>query len=874
MSQRFKMDANETANHQHEAEYKAWRKNFEKQYNGNPRLASGTWFRRPELKPAELEARVEELRQSHMESAYQKQRYRNACGYKNHEKYTDLDAYYSSTKQFPRRLVVQATADARDDKRPRHWGHRDLKGRIPLVVRLSEFCLNPFGFDEYDGGYTDEEIDEDEEKMKSKGEKNTGRRIWTAVVLHPLHWITSITLTLLLSWIIQICVSVNVISTPWTDSNSSEPYSDYENVHWTWPKHAVNILDQSPRNRNPQSNITRLTIPRLLVVKDKGQWVAKETSKLRYDTGMLPPYIFFSFSRSNYPANDGTGKPADNKTLRPFFHSIAQSILDHENKGRGPEEQIEAFWVDTDCVSKPSSADYAKDVNTICDAVRCSKRVYIVLPSDTPEDKLNWGKRIWTLPEVLLGAEKIRYCVVPSWRMDNPKPSKFPAVSLTDMYKSFWLPHRTDPHASTGEGHGQREEDAICHLIDHYTNRTILSDLQRFTFAVQALAQLTTGSDDVEGYTTPLMAYAAMGLMSYRLNPDESDNAFQAIARLSLVNDTNRLLERLICLSPRAVIPPTNTGDETKQAFGSNIKILRNIADRDQYWTHLWDINPICDVVGIADEDTPTVILDRCRGIPIRWKSFPRLKYTKGLNGLRANLRILVMHIGSLFFVAGINLFPTVAALGFSIVSRKTIDFSSINVAQSLFAVLPFLVVGWIISWYSPTAVRKLCDGGQKDVSCHLVGFEGVMSLKEIEKTMYYNYHGRLSYAASTTPFSENLRHKHLRTGKEPKDPNFWTNELARLQIPRTHRLFTIVDTGNLTVSVVAAERPPVVALICGREGGMLRALLCSWRFENNCLYRESVMRMRSSLEGHSTPNDWLKVSLASQGDANRMRMP
>ncbi|KAK5685791.1 hypothetical protein LTS12_029041 [Elasticomyces elasticus] len=139
---------------------------------------------------------------------------------------------------------------------------------------------------------------------------------------------------------------------------------------------------------------------------------------------------------------------------------------------------------------------------------------------------------------------------------------------------------------------------------------------------------------------------------------------------------------------------------------------------------------------------------------------------------------------------------------------------------------------------------------------------------------MYYNYHGRLSYAASTTPFSENLRHKHLRTGKEPKDPNFWTNELARLQIPRTHRLFTIVDTGNLTVSVVAAERPPVVALICGREGGMLRALLCSWRFENNCLYRESVMRMRSSLEGHSTPNDWLKVSLASQGDANRMQMP
>jgi hypothetical protein len=39
-----------------------------------------------------------------------------------------------------------------------------------------------------------------------------------------------------------------------------------------------------------------------------------------------------------------------------------------------------------------------------------------------------------------------------------------------------------------------------------------------------------------------------------------------------------------------------------------------------------------------------------------------------------------------------------------------------------------------------------------------------------------------------------------------------------KLKIPDTHRLFTIVDMGSLSVSVIAAERPPVVALICGRE--------------------------------------------------------
>jgi hypothetical protein len=90
--------------------------------------------------------------------------------------------------------------------------------------------------------------------------------------------------------------------------------------------------------------------------------------------------------------------------------------------------------------------------------------------------------------------------------------------------------------------------------------------------------------------------------------------------------------------------------------------------------------------------------------------------------------------------------------------------------------------------------------------------------------------------------------------------------------IPDSHRLFTIVDTGDLTVTVIAAQRPPVVALIAGREGGMLRSLLCSWRFETNCLYRECVIRMRSSLEEQATPNDWLKISLASQSDVNQTR--
>lgn len=881
---------------------KAFVKNLRKQYGGHPVWVTESPYWRPVLDEGQQDAREKELLRNRTEGAYQKQRYLNPWGIETHEKYVDRDVYYSMTKGYPRRLVVQATGKAREqaryDKRPRHWGQRRVTGNAPLIVKLSELCLDPFNLDEFD------------QEDKSGREKKGSRKL-LMVVMRPLHWIASAILTMLLSWAIQVGVCVQILSTPWTDSNSFEPYGDYENVHWAWPKHAVNTLDQSPTNPKPQTTISKLTIPRFLVVWDKKErrWEVKETIQLRDEnTGMLEPYIFLSFSRANYAASD--------EELRPFFHSVAKEILGYENAGKDPKDHLRAFWVDTDCISRTSSAEYTNGVNTICDAVRCSKRVYILLPSDSSEEKRAWGNRMWTLPEVLLAAEKIRYCVTPSWstqyRMQEPLPFFLQEVSLTDMYESFWPLHSTSQRASIGKGYDEEHENAISHLIDHYTNRTTLSDLQQFTFAVQALAELTSGSDDVQGYSTPDVAYAAMGLMSYRLVPDETDSAYQAIARLSLVNDTNRLLERLICLCPRPALLPTDTKGKKK-----DLLFLRNIADKDRYGTHLWDIKPLCDIVGIGNEETPTVILDGCRGIPIRWKNFPRLKYTRGLSGLRPNLQIIVMALGSWFFLVAFNTFGAVAALGFatlvkpfagSYLKKEGIDpnksshgdnaladlsgdkseqaknslersLSSEYVVYSLLSVAVFFVVGWIISWCSPRVVRQLCSGGQQGVSCHLVGFEGTMSLKEIEKVMYSNYHGRLSYAASTTPFSQTLHYNHIRMGKEPdrKDEEglqgFWEAERARLGIPDTHTLFTIVDTGNLTVSVIAAERPPVVALICGREGGMLRAVLCSWRFENNCLYREGVMRMRSSMIGSSSPNDWLKVSLASQGDTNEILM-
>ncbi|KAL5337360.1 hypothetical protein BJX70DRAFT_249511 [Aspergillus crustosus] len=875
------MGNRQSSNRRSEEVLPEWQRSIHKHYDGTKHWASGVRSRRPQLSPEQLEDRVLELDALHGEDTQRERprQYLNVWGDDEHEKFTDLDVYYSSTKEFARRLVVQATETAMKDTRPRHWNHRRVTGNPPLVIRLTELCLNPFDLDKFDGSsVVDGKQAERGENKRNK--KSLPRRVLSILVLKPLHWILSAVLTLLLGWIIQVLLSVEVVTAPWTENSAVESYLEYQNVDWEWPKHAVNILDQSPKNKNPQSILTNITIPKRLVVKaENGEWQVTDTKDLRsQETGMLEPYVLLSFKRASY-----FKRIPDKEELRLFFRSVAESVLREENATRNPKEPpIKAFWVDTDCVSQSPPEEWIQDVNTICDAVRCATRVYILLPSDNDPDKKTWGERIWTLPEALLAAEKLRYWVTVPGNTHGDILSPPKNLLLTDMYKSFWADRDT------------RLESAISHLIDHYTNRTTLSELQMFTFAVQALARLSMGTD-IKGYEANAMAYAAMGLMSYRLTPIKNDTVFQTIARLSLVNDSNQLVERLLCLSPKPGDQPPpprpNENGEYTENFANNAELLCNVAEKDQYCTQLWDIHPLCNVVGIGDDQaTPTVIMDRCRGIPIRWTSFPRLKYASNMDGFRATISQWIVYLGAWFFASGFNQFQTVVTLAFSttaprnstnttvssdsesVQTQQVIAFDRANLEYAMFSILVFIVIGWIISWFSPRAVRELCNNGTRGVSSHLVGIEGTLPLKDIEVALYGNYHDRLSYAPSTTPFCwHRLRHPRFRQGQNV-DPGYWEEMRQKLGVPDTHRLFTIVDTGDLSVSVIAAERPPVVALICGREGGMLRAVLCSWRFESNTLYRETVMRMRSSLEEVSRPNDWLKISLASQGDVTRMR--
>jgi len=47
-------------------------------------------------------------------------------------------------------------------------------------------------------------------------------------------------------------------------------------------------------------------------------------------------------------------------------------------------------------------------------------------------------------------------------------------------------------------------------------------------------------------------------------------------------------------------------------------------------------------------------------------------------------------------------------------------------------------------------------------------------------------------------------------------------------------------------VTLISAPRPPVVALLCAAEGGMQRAVLCSFHWPTQTLRRETVIRMET----------------------------
>ena len=754
---------------------------------------NGYWYRRPKRPIVDHELALGGAAYAETDSDG-KFTYKNVLGQET-KKNQDISTYLSPTNYTPKRVLVQCMPYVWKENSESTWRRTKIEGDIPTVLKFSEWALAP-----------------------SNPNDKTGKRSVLGVMQTCLR-------TLVIGLPLQFFLGVPGTPAAWNDNAlTGDNYLDHPGYHWKWPKHAVNPLDMQPGSTQESlkkmslSSKTRLIRPRQLIVNRNNDWNVESSER---DDNKDLAYIFISYTNLDFNTKEAG---PDRLKIRAMSAQMALRA------------GCKAFWLDYECRAPiEEKALLTSDVNRLCDVIRGAKQVVVMLPRHERGSKRNWGSRMWTMPEALLAqGNEISFCSY----ADGGNIVE--TVTKIAMAGEIW--------GETSEN-GEDEQPARL-LAEHYTGVLTLSRLELFSTALAALGEREL--PEKERHVEADLAYALMGLLRYRIEPDDTDSLFQAIARLSLLNDSDRLMERMVCMFPKPNDVPRN--------------IFHVLAQPDQFQTHLWDMQPLCQVVGVGQDDY-TVLLDGCRAIAIRWKKFPRLRY-KRHEGFKKFLAELFVRSVAWWFVTGVSLAWAYAPF---LLANNTQDnqddsgnnnYSGFVVEYVIYLIVGFFAVGFILSLMGPKSVRRLYGGRVTQSSPHLIGFEGVMPIRELEALIFGNYAQRLSYEPSSTPFCRQNRDPTERRGVEPSWVSSGQPGSPDPPLPRDRRLFTLVDTGTLSVSIFSAVQPPTVALICGRECGMLRVALCSWSFVNDCLYKEAVMRIPSNVWEQATAKSWLKVAL------------
>jgi hypothetical protein len=449
---------------------------------------------------------------------------------------------------------------------------------------------------------------------------------------------------------------------------------------------------------------------------------------------------------------------------------------------------VSAYWISCSCM--PDENEIEQDVYRISDVIRGSRGLAIIVghPVDRRKEEFSpqqllaqWGLRMWTLPEALLSprGNSIRVYIRGANEPWDIQKSNFPQIAWHD---APWTRQ----------------------LMDHYEGSLILSNLELVVLALRCLSHRDFGRIS---YSQGDLSYVLMGLQRRRPRTNRDDSAFQAFARLSLANDSNMLLERLVCIQPK---------DPLNQSW---------LSTDDAWDAQLWDIYPHIQVAGVGADDT--VILDGAFGASIRWKSFAPVAYLVRVTWKRKLARLLVRS-STLILLIALVLFaiPGLAAGA---------------------AVL--LVISLIPILASPYLVRVLYSGKLWGAQPWFFGFEGYLDIETIEAKIFGTSLGRLTWSPSGSPLSRHVANEYGECiGIDPTADEGVREQVARARHSRygEEKVFTLVDTYTSTVTLFSSVRPPIAMLLCASEGGMQRAVMCSYDARTQTLYRETVLRMET----------------------------
>jgi len=294
-------------------------------------------------------------------------------------------------------------------------------------------------------------------------------------------------------------------------------------------------------------------------------------------------YVFVSYTRAHFNSRTSA---EDRITLLKIGMQAAR------------QAGVRAFWLD--CYP-PNNPD-RNHVYRICDVVRAAHSLVIAVRPEPARGSQQarkeaerqalrtWGMRLWTFPEVLLYAPRRKIAVYsPDLVASYYTKYHLGYLAWKEREEDRQQPGRSGPQDgqlldSFNDVAADMVNDTVddweeaSHLLDHYEGSIHLTQLELIGIAHQCLRGRRTSPNVAGDY-----AYVLMGLLRRRSEVHLTDSDFMAFARLSLSNNSDAILERLVCMqTPRKDMPWHNMVD----VYGAN----------------LWDIEPTCQVAAVVDD--------------------------------------------------------------------------------------------------------------------------------------------------------------------------------------------------------------------------------------------------------------------------------
>lgn len=527
----------------------------------------------------------------------------------------------------------------------------------------------------------------------------------------------------------------------------------------------------------------------------------------RTGTRNEPDYVFISYTRQQFYSQIYSDPSVTQEDLihRREAADRDKAVLTDFAVNSAKDANVLAFWIDFECVQPEDEAGEdldMEDVYRICDIVRGSHSLTIICGpaldenlnrslenSSTPTDwLLDWGKRLWTLPEALLCPAEHRISI---YAVGVDEPEKIAKRNL---------PSRLWDDAAT-----------IRQLIDHYEASLQLTQLELISIALECLQRRQT-----EKRNAGDVAYALMGLLRLRPKVHKSDTDFQAFARLSLANDSDQILERLICLR----------GLESRSSWHDM---------KDTWDAKLWHIDPSFQISDVGPSNA--VVIGDAAGTSINWEALQMVDYTGTASSyttswlyIRASIAWITVYGIAYLMILFFLLAPAKTQGRDEEFSRRVLGLVS---WPWIFAMLFGFGVPYVIS--------GLFHGQIKTTQARLFGIAGVPDVDEVERSVLGEASGRFHWNFDGS-----------------------VDEAGDDERP----IFTLVDTLSLTLTTFRASRPPTLMFIGGRERGMLRVLFCSYDAARRAFVKETVSRLESVVNTRLPRLDKFHFAIQSEVEA------